>query len=261
MQSVERNRRQVVLIAGFTLVELLVVIGIIAVLIGLLLPALNRARQQANQVVCASNMRSIGEELLNYANNNQGVLFPVGPLQLNGKYQTLGAELYPWLRWPMLVFSFSSATIPTGPPYGIYDPEGVNDLQGTLSQPWTPPIMICPSDANPYPASAHSYILNEHLEENPTQLLKYSGKAPNGYSSSDVVVMGEKTTVSDDYYMEQGDFDSTPPKVELYRHGTALGSNYLYKDMHVDLTPPKNAQAALDPWDIIGTDTGSTNSN
>ncbi len=221
---------------AFTLVELLVVIGIIAMLVAMLLPALTRSRQQANAVVCQSNLHQIAIEMQIYANNYRGWLYPVGE-----GYMTLGTNVTPPNRWPMRFFTFTHPS-PDIAPYNAWPfmTPGPDPLYDAV--PWTPKIMLCPSDQDAQ--EGHSYVLNKHLAEGPDRLMKASSRS-QGRSPDQIVLVGEKQSAVRDYYMEVNDFERV---VELYRHGRRLGSNYLYKDWAVRIVPPNEVAGLLDPW-------------
>ena len=213
---------------GFSLIEVIVVIGIIAVLLGLLFPTLSGARAASKSIACQSNMRQIGVAMAAYANENAGWLFPPD----DGNFTTLAPVQH---RWPGIIMH-------TKPP---------PDPTSTDPRDWTPKIALCPAD-DEEPNEAHSYVVNGHLVE---KKVRYFSKNFGGpVTSSDVVVMGEKITTENDYYVEtsttknESDYATV---VERHRHGIRLKSNVLHLDLHVDNIEPKQIPGCLDPWDVL----------
>lgn len=102
---------------GFTLVELLVVIGIIAVLISILLPALNNARASANGVVCLSNLRQLGIASELYKKQYNSMV----PAWIVGKTTTITADVNNtgipnnyFQTWPSLLYGAKFVNFPVG---------------------------------------------------------------------------------------------------------------------------------------------------
>jgi prepilin-type N-terminal cleavage/methylation domain-containing protein len=128
MKSFFRSR------AGFTLVELLVVIAIIAVLIGLLLPAVQQAREAAYRAKCQNNLKQIGTAIAN-ANAQYGTLPPVfGPYPFSGS--TSRANVHFWL----LPFIEQQAIFNLGGSNGTYNSSNGGTEYHAI------PLYLCPSD-------------------------------------------------------------------------------------------------------------------
>jgi prepilin-type N-terminal cleavage/methylation domain-containing protein/prepilin-type processing-associated H-X9-DG protein len=83
-------------ISGFTLVELLVVISIIALLVSILMPALGKARAQARQVLCASNLKQIGLGIEIFVADSEGFKYPQQRLPV-GTWNVGEQENHWWL--------------------------------------------------------------------------------------------------------------------------------------------------------------------
>jgi prepilin-type N-terminal cleavage/methylation domain-containing protein len=151
---------------GFTLIELLVVIAIIAVLIGLLLPAVQKVREAASRIRCANNLKQLG--LANHHYHDSTGHLPPGigyfPTATNDAFGTGWFHLLPYVEQENL-FRSSLGTVPfPGGPTLAYYP-GNNGVHSTIVK-----LFVCPSDP-----SVGSGV--ETIQGHPFGLSCYAGNA------------------------------------------------------------------------------------
>jgi prepilin-type N-terminal cleavage/methylation domain-containing protein/prepilin-type processing-associated H-X9-DG protein len=212
--------------AGFTLVELLVVIGIIALLISILLPALGRARENANRVACASNLRQLGVAFVMYAGENRGWFPFAAALGESDPRTGAGWRSEDWIYWQV--------------PRDRRDSRIAPYINGFPER-----VLICPADdltihtrkiyPDPY---QYSYTMNMAMSSDPSQG-KLTKIATIRRSSEKILLVDEDELSLDDgnfnpYLVGTNIENFLATRHDRHRNNVHARGNVAFADGHCD---------------------------
>lgn len=208
--------RQMIARRGFTLVEILVVLGIVVILAALLFPVVAAARRKAHQVTCAQHERQLHVALMAYAEDHAEVLPPATTYMPGGRYSTPWQGQLNIVWWDLILPYARSESLLYCP--GASDVLPSYHLNANLTWTKHPPLQAC--------------------TEQSSTILLCDGVVPDG--SGDAVWVPARIWLR---------YDTSP---ESFRHYG--GVNCCFVDGHVKRLMPGDVDKESPLWDVVKTE-------